>query len=131
MALARALVEHPAEVRADFQEHYGLDIDRMGEAFSCLHAADLLMQLPEGARTRAACDPRAVWTSDRTLAAATVNALHNLVWMQSKDGRRGRNRPKPIGPFEDRTRRKGEGMAMTIEELEEHLARVRTEVLDG
>ena len=51
--------------------------------------------------------------------------------MQSKDGRRGRNRPKPIGPFEDRTRRKGEGMAMTIEELEEHLARVRTEVLDG
>lgn len=45
---------YASELRADFQQFYGLNIDRMGEEYSLLHAADLAVQLPFEARVWAA-----------------------------------------------------------------------------
>lgn len=36
------------------------------------------------------------WTPDRQLLASIVDLLSILVWQPTKDGRRGRNKPKPI-----------------------------------
>lgn len=98
----------------------------MGSVYSTLHAAALLAQLPEGARTWRAYDPDAVWTSDRALMAAAVNDLNWLVWAQTNDAKRGRNRPRPIGPSAERPRCiKGE--AMTSDELMGRLSSIREE----
>ena len=47
---------YASELRADFQQFYGLNIDRMGADYSILHAADIAVQLPYEAR---------VWTAIR------------------------------------------------------------------
>lgn len=40
-------------MEADLQEVYGLDLERMGEAFSVRHAAALVAMLPASSRTAA------------------------------------------------------------------------------
>lgn len=102
-------------------------MDKCGVEFSTIHAADLLMQLPEGARIRTAYDTDAVWTTDRMLMAEQLNTLRLLLWAQTKDGQRNRNRPEPIGPERKRGTRKV-AQVMTIEELEKALSRPRTGV---
>ena len=82
------MAEHPDALRADFQQYYHLNLDGMGRDYTTLHAADLLAQLPEGARVWRAYDERAVWTAERTLLAAIVNNLNWLVWSKTKDGQR-------------------------------------------
>ena len=42
------------ELVADFQEHFGLDIEVLGSECSVSHAASLITQLPGEARVRAA-----------------------------------------------------------------------------
>ena len=119
--------EHPDELRADFAEFYRLDLDGLGRDYSTIHAAALLAQLPEGARTWRAYNADAAWTSDRALMAAMVNDLNWLVWSQTKDARHGRNKPRQIGPSADRPR-KIRGEAMTADELMARLASIRGEV---
>jgi len=42
-------------------------------------------------------DPeKLLWTPDRQLMASIVDLLSVQVWQPTKDGRKGRNRPKPI-----------------------------------
>lgn len=103
----------------------------MGEAYSTIHAADLLAQLPEEARVWRAYDPSAVWTGDRALAAAMVNDLNWLVWSRTRDGKRGRNRPAPVGPFKDDRSSKRAARVMTREELDEILSRPREVLPEG
>lgn len=112
-------------MRADFQQYYGLDIDGMGRDYTTLHAADLLMQLPEGSRVRLAYDPEAVWTTDRALMASAINLLSLIWWSKTKDGSKGRNRPRLIGPGAKPRTRKAQAMAMTTDELDEILRRPR------
>ena len=119
------MAEHPDALRADFQQHYCLNLDGMGRDYTTLHAADLLAQLPEGARVWRAYDERAVWTTERTLLAAIVNNLNWLVWSKTKDGQKNRNRPKLVGPFDSEKKRSISGMAMTVDELNEFLSRPR------
>ena len=125
------MAEHPDALRADFQQHYHLNLDGMGRDYTTLHAADLLAQLPEGARVWRAYDERAAWTAERTLLAAIVNDLNWLVWSKTKDGQRNRNRPKPVGPFDGEKKRSITGVAMTVDELNEALSRPRGEVPIG
>ena len=122
--LASALGEHPDELRADFQSYYGLNLDRMGHDYTVAHAACLVSQLPEGARLWVAINPDAVWTADRTIMAAILNDLNVLLWSKTEDGRRKRNRPKPVGPFKSPGRHIAT-TGMSIEELEEALSRPR------
>ena len=124
--LARVWADHPDELRADFQQYYGLNIDGMGRDYSTLHAAALVSQMPEGSRLAQAYDPDALWTSERALMAAMVNSLNWLVWANSRDGERNRNRPKPIGPQAAAGRnRRVVGVAMTPDRLMAELNRIR------
>ena len=123
--------EHPDELRADFQEHFGLCIDDMGTAFSTLHAAALIGQLPEGSRVRAAYDADSVWTTDRVLAAGIFNALQFIAWTKTKDAQRGVNRPCRIGPSRARGGDVRRSMAMTSDELEAVLSAARSGVNIG
>ena len=124
------LGEHPDELRADFAEIYRLDLDGLGRDYSTLHAAALLAQLPEGARTWRAYNADAAWTSDRALMAAMVNDLNWLVWSQTKDARHGRNRPRQIGPSASDGKRKIKGESMTPDDLMERIASIRREVAE-
>lgn len=117
---------HPDELRADFQQYYGLDLDGMGRDYSTLHAAVLATQLPEGSRLARAIEPDAVWTLDRALMAVVANDLNWLVWSKSRDGQKGRNKPRIIGPKDadrDNTRHI-RGMAMEPDELMAELERL-------
>ena len=124
------MANHPDELRADFQQYYGLNLDGMGRYYSTLHAAALCAQLPEGARTLVALDPDNAWTTDRMLAAAMVNDLAWLVWSKTKDGEKNRNRPKPIGRGTERARHV-RGMAMEPDELLAKIERIREEARRG
>lgn len=125
-------MENESAVRADFQQFYNLNIERMGRDFSTLHAADLLVELPQESRIHALYLDNGAWTLDRTLAAMAVNALNVLVWQRTKDGQKNRNRPTMVGPFKDvRGDRNLGGAAMTIGELDAVLALPRMEVANG
>ncbi|MDN6706374.1 DUF5361 domain-containing protein [Corynebacterium glyciniphilum] len=51
----------------------------------------------DSAYIRQKVDPeKLMWTPDRQLLASAVDLLSVQVWQPTKDGRRGRNRPKPI-----------------------------------
>lgn len=131
MTLATALREHEGAVRADFQQFYGLNIDGMGRDYTTLHAADLLVELPGNSRIKRIYGGDGIWDFDRVLAALVVDALNVLVWQRTKDGSKGRNRPKPIAPQPKREGRHIGGKAMTIEQLNEILSRPRGVIENG
>ena len=98
----------------------------MGSDFSTLHAADLLVELPDNSRVKMMQqEGGSIWTFDRMLAALCVDALNLLVWMQTKDGRKGRNRPKSILPARKPKSRQLDSCAMSIDELDAILHRPR------
>ncbi|WP_139652775.1 DUF5361 domain-containing protein [Raoultibacter phocaeensis] len=96
MLLARMLDEYPVHVRADMQQYYGLNIERMGIDYSMRHAADLIAMLPSKSRTFRAIDARYEWDMNEYLLAEAVDSLHMMVWANSKDAQKNRNRPKPL-----------------------------------
>lgn len=69
--LAECLREHPVELRADLQRHFGLNLDDMGRTFSAFHAAACLACMPRGSLL-AKIDQRTEWTITDVL-------LHNVV----------------------------------------------------
>lgn len=89
--------EYPNELRADFQQYYGLNIDRMGlrDGFSYAHAAVLAVQLPRTSRVFSAIDPNNSWSETDAFLAHIEYDLRILVWQNSKDGSKNRNQPKP------------------------------------
>lgn len=56
----------------------------------------IVTQAPPTSAIYRARNPEWSWGLSEQLLAAAVDALHTLAWMQSEDGQRGRNRPKPI-----------------------------------
>lgn len=92
---------------------------------SPIEAADLAAMLPRGSRTFSEIDPEYSWTQEDYLLANIANSLSLLVWAQTKDGMKNRNRPKPIEPPR-KTQAKKE--AYTIDEYEEMLSKPRKEV---
>lgn len=87
---------HPDELRADFQRFYGLDLDGMGADYTCAHAASLAVALPAESATVRAERPEAAWSDEAYLLSAIEYDLRMLVWLNSEDGAKGRNRPRPI-----------------------------------
>ena len=94
--LACLLARHPDELRADFQRFYGLNLDGMGVDYSTLHAALLAACLPRESATVRAERPEATWGDDTYLLAAIEYDLRVLAWQNSRDGAKGKNRPKPV-----------------------------------
>ena len=95
MMLAYAEREYPFQLRADLQETYNLNLDRMGEDYTYLHAAILVSQLPSTSRLVRAIYPDAEWTQDTWLLASMEYGIRTLIWQQTKDGYKGVNAPKP------------------------------------
>lgn len=95
MALAAAEMDHPDELRADFQQYYGLNLDGMGVGYSHAHAAALMMQLPLDSRISRKLNPDNEWSDDTYLLSAIEYDLRVLIWQNTKDAQRNRNKPKP------------------------------------
>lgn len=86
--------DRPCELRADFQQTYGLNIDGMGVDYSIAHAACLAAQLPPGARVwRGTADE---WPTDTYMLDRMEHMLRVLAWQQTEDAAKRRNYPKPI-----------------------------------
>lgn len=95
MALATVERNHPDELRADFQQVYGLNLDGMGEGYSHAHAAALMAQLPRSSRVAKALDPSNEWDDATYLLSIIEYDLRVLIWQNTKDAQRNRNKPKP------------------------------------
>lgn len=106
MTLARVEADSPDELRADFQQYYGLNIDGMGVDYTHAHAAALVAQLPRDARVLVHAVPDAEWTEQTRILAHIEYSLRLLLWSRTKDAQTGRNKPKPLpSPSERRKRR--------------------------
>lgn len=121
------LKEYPAHVRADMQQYYGLNIECMGVDYSMRHAADLIAMLPSKSRTFTAVDERNAWDSGEYLLAEAVDSLHLMVWANTKDAQKNRNRPKPL-PRPGTAPANREAVGLDANEYETALMRPRKEV---
>lgn len=102
--LARLEAERPDELRADFQQFYGLDLDGMGREYTCEHAAALAAQLPRESRCFRAEAPACEWGDSEYLLASIEHTARLLLWSKTEDARRRRNVPKPVQTPADRAR---------------------------
>ena len=82
----------PDELDCDFAAVYGV-YDR--QTLPVRKAAAFAAGLPENSRVFRALSGNRFDTTDY-LIALCADALRTLVWMQTKDGRRGRNRPPSV-----------------------------------
>ena len=80
-------------MRADFQQYYGLDLERVLEAGEFGRAASLAAGLPAGARTVVAVEPRAAWDEHTSLLALIADKLSSLRYERA--GGKGR-KPRPV-----------------------------------
>ena len=118
---------HEAELRADFQQHYGIDLDAaMDGAHTPWHIACLLVQLPPNSRVAVAEDDDHVWGLSDVLLATIANSLNGLIWGMGDPRRRG-PRPQPIGPqkLTEGRKRKLPARVLSIDELMETLSKER------
>ena len=113
--------EYRAQLRADFRQYYGVSFDEALKT-SVVESADLAYMLPRGSRTFTAIDPEYAWEQEHYLLANMAHTLDLLLWAQTKDGQKGRNKPKPITP----PRKAPEGHS--VDECRKLLARPRKEV---
>lgn len=59
--LGRAIAYAKAQLRADFQQYYNLDIDALGDGLAFVRAADLCAQLPGESRVMRLFCPEREW----------------------------------------------------------------------
>lgn len=93
---------HPDELRADFQQFYGLNLDRLGVDYTRAHAAALCVQLPRESRLVRAMEPANEWGDAEYIAHAMEHTLRVLAW-QNGSGRKS-DFPKPMPTPADRAR---------------------------
>lgn len=85
--------------------------------------------MPESMTYRALADD--TWTLDQHLLAMVVDQLAVANWQRSKDGSRGRNRPKPISPLaKNRGTRHGK-TTRSPDEVIAHLRRLNPAQYEG
>ena len=87
---------YKAELRADFQQYYTLNIDNMGIDYRLSHAADLAVMLPQESRVMRCINPANAWGWQEHLLADIANRVRWLQWAKTPDGAKNRNHPKPI-----------------------------------
>lgn len=67
---------YPAEVRADLQHYYNLNIDKLGADFSAFHAAACLICMPAGSsQLYARIDKRLMWN----LTEYKLHSIHQSI----------------------------------------------------
>lgn len=90
------LAEHPCELYADFRQYYGADLDELRGEIGEIRTADLAAQLPSDSRTFRAINPELEWTARDYMLWSIEYSLRILRWQPTKDGRAGRNQPRPM-----------------------------------
>lgn len=93
MALARAECEYPAQLRADMQQYYSLNLDGMGSDYTYEHAAALVANLPRSSRIAARENAACEWDDGEYLLYAVEYRLRLISWQLG--GGKG-NPPKPL-----------------------------------
>ena len=111
MLLVQLTDESGDEMRADFQQYYGLNLDDMGSEYSYIHAATLLTQLPKTSRIASKRNPDNEWDEQTRILAHLEYDVRRLAWSMTKDAQHRRNEPKPLPSPSERqaARRRIEG----------------------
>ena len=113
---------HHAKLIADFFQFYGVS---SLEELDVWTAAELASELPSSSRCMRSSDERLEWNATDYLLANAVDALRLITWLNSSDGSKGTNRPKPIPRPGDVHVKKEEGeKGFTPDELLAHLAKL-------
>ena len=127
MALASVIAEHEEPLRADLQQHYGIDLDAaIGGGHTARHIASLVAQLPHDSRLVCRLDEDARWTLGDVLTAALLNNFNLFVWAMSDPRKRGA-KPELVGPswMTERGRKTLPARVLPINQLLEELNRPR------
>lgn len=96
--LAAALVDTEDELRADLQQHYGIDLDHaMAGKHTPNHLGALIRFLPSNSNLAQSHNQDASWTRMETIQASLLNNLRGLIWGLSDKKTRGPE-PTPLGP---------------------------------
>lgn len=94
MFLAGAVAADEDSLICDFAQYYHV-LDWRG--LPCRLAAALAFGLPDDSRTKMRM-AGIKGSPARIMMAAQLDAINLLVWMQSKDGAKNRNRPTQVAP---------------------------------
>lgn len=129
MVLVAVATRHGDELAADFLRLYGVTDWRALPPARAASLCQAMLTQPES-WTHRAMNPHWRW-GDPTVSmqALQVDYLALLVWMRSKDGQKGRNRPKPLPrPQAATTSEPAQSLTtgMDAADLAEVLARPRT-----
>lgn len=85
---------------ADFRRFYGIDLPddphELGITRIWRRYAELYARLPRESIAARNADPDSAWSVEAMLLREVEFRLHNLVWMDSDDGQKRINPPKPI-----------------------------------
>lgn len=81
---------------ADFRQFYGIDLPLEADDVDCRRWAMLWHALPRESRTARRHSPALEWSEGEYMLNQVVYYLNLLAWRQcTRDGRKGRNAPKP------------------------------------
>lgn len=98
MALASVVANHEDELRADFQQYYGIDLDAAIDGqHTAKHIAALAVQLPLDSRISKKANKDNNWALNDVLLAVLINNFRMFVYGMSDPKKRGR-KPELIGP---------------------------------
>ena len=86
--------------------------------------ATLVYGLPDDSRLMRALSGRR-YSSIEILIAAALDRLSTLIWFQTKDGLKGRNRPKSIVESMTREEKHEKTYSVPVDEIEDALKRIR------
>ena len=132
ISLAALVEDQRRAVEADLIDR-NLRLRYLGEPwFTWSDFAAIVEWLPRDSAYVRATDPDAANYGVAEYALAqSVDALNHLVWFKTKDGSKGRNRPKPFPRpgVEDGTR-KVRGAAVPMDEVKARLERARGSGVD-
>lgn len=115
-------------MRADLQRYYGLNLDDAGSGYSVYHAACLVSCLPNSSCTMVAVNEENQWGLLEMLLVKIEHDIAISNWLNSKDGEKGRNRPKPIYSHKKQVRNADRRGSYDVDELNRRLALPRKEV---
>ena len=90
------LSKHPSELYADFMQYYGVDFDKLRGEIGEIRTADLAAQLPIESRSFRVLKPELAWTLHDWLMWSIEYSLRVLIWQNTEDGGKGRNKPKAL-----------------------------------
>lgn len=99
-------------MKVDLWREYGLTPATLSSGgVSLIDIAELVDALPDGCAYKREIGGYWAWTDDQKFLVAQEYQLRIANWMQSRDGSKGRNRPKPLEVPKGRYQEEQEALA--------------------